>query len=146
MSIYGGCRCGAIRYTIAINELPLTYACHCRDCQTWSGSAFILHALLPEGLLQIAGDVRAFQIGANEAMASIHLGCPTCMTRIANRNSMLPGMIVLRVGTLDRSEEVLPAAHIWTSRKQPWLDLGGSPVFLETPTATAFEEVLARRR
>lgn len=46
--IQGGCRCGAVRYVLALDTLPRTYACHCRDCQTWSGSAFSQQTFLPE--------------------------------------------------------------------------------------------------
>ena len=48
MTVRGGCRCGAVRYTLALDDLPLTYACHCTDCQTWSGSAFSQQVLVPE--------------------------------------------------------------------------------------------------
>ena len=41
-AIMGGCRCGRVRYRVALPKLPNVYACHCRDCQTWSGSAFSL--------------------------------------------------------------------------------------------------------
>lgn len=35
----GGCLCGATRYVL--REAPLvSYACHCTDCQTESGSAW----------------------------------------------------------------------------------------------------------
>jgi hypothetical protein len=34
MPITEGCGCGMIRYVIALDALPPSYACHCRDCQT----------------------------------------------------------------------------------------------------------------
>ena len=41
MSLSGGCICGAVRYTI--NDGPLfVHACHCQDCQRFSGSAFVV--------------------------------------------------------------------------------------------------------
>lgn len=142
MPISGACRCGKIAYQVDLDTMPLTYACHCRDCQTWSGSAFALHAMLPEALLTVTGDATDFQIDANEAMASTHIGCPACMTRIANRNAAVPGMIVLRAGTLDRSVELVPAVHIWTSRKQEWLQLDGVPQFAQTPSPEEFAAAL----
>ena len=35
----GGCQCGAIRYQLLRAPVAL-YACHCRDCQKQSSSAF----------------------------------------------------------------------------------------------------------
>lgn len=49
--VQGGCRCGAVRYKLALDALPRTYACHCRDCQTWSGSAFSQQTFLPAASL-----------------------------------------------------------------------------------------------
>ncbi|MCJ8157959.1 GFA family protein [Sphingomonas sp. LaA6.9] len=143
MPITGGCRCGAIRYELAVEELPVTYACHCNDCQTWSGSAFAINALLPEALLQITGEVGEFSIDAGERFPSQHLAGAACSTRLANRNAAVPGMVVLRAGTLDRSDELVPAVHIWAKRKQRWLALPKStPSFDETPSPTEFAAAL----
>ena len=38
--ITGGCYCGAIRYES--DEPPISaMVCHCRECQRWTGSAFL---------------------------------------------------------------------------------------------------------
>lgn len=145
MSLQGGCRCGAVRYELAGEELPLTYACHCLDCQTWSGSAFALHAIVGEDALSVTGRPFRFRLPEDqETMPSEHVGCATCLTRIANRNDALPGMLVLRVGTLDRSKDVAPAAHIWTSRKQSWLTIDEkTPAFDVSPTPEEFAAALS---
>ena len=41
----GGCQCGSIRYRIK-QEANMLYACHCRDCQKQSGSAFGLSLIV----------------------------------------------------------------------------------------------------
>ncbi|MFK4003363.1 GFA family protein [Qipengyuania sp. NPDC077563] len=145
MSFEGGCRCGAVRYELAVDDLPLTYACHCVDCQTWSGSAFALHAIVAEDALTISDGAHAFRLPeGQEAMSSDHIGCAACLTRIANRNPALSNLLVLRVGTLDRSSEVAPAVHIWTRRKQPWLTIGNdTPSFEVSPTPQEFAAALA---
>ena len=145
MSFEGGCRCGAVRYELEAADLPLTYACHCIDCQTWSGSAFALHAIVAEDALTISDSGHAFRLPeGQEAMPSEHIGCAACLTRIANRNPALPGFLVLRVGTLDRSSEVAPALHIWTRQKQPWLTIEeDTPGFEVSPTPQEFAAALA---
>jgi hypothetical protein len=75
--------------------------------------------MLPEAILSLDPGAHRFRLDDVEQMPSEHLGCARCMTRIANRNSAVPGMIILRAGTLDRSNEVVPAVHIWTSSAQP---------------------------
>jgi hypothetical protein len=49
--------------------------------------------------------------------------CSVCHTRIFNTNSARQGVAVVRAGTLDRSNELVVTAHIWTRSKQPWLEL-----------------------
>src|SRR5580698_7560159 len=116
--IEGGCRCGRIRYAIRLDRLPNVYACHCRDCQTWTGSAFSLQFPLPEDQLEVFGGPALFELtSADGARVSRQRACPTCFTRIYNTNSARPGMVGVRAGTLDRSDELTIVAHIWTKRK-----------------------------
>ena len=39
MTLEGGCACGAVRYKLTNTPL-IVHACHCRDCQRLSGTAF----------------------------------------------------------------------------------------------------------
>ena len=121
--LQGGCRCGAVRYTVALETLPRTYACHCRDCQTWSGSAFSQQAFLPDAALSVTGPVTVFELTNPSGRISTQRMCGICHTRIYNSNSARPGVVVVRAGTLDRSDELDVVAHIWVKRKQPWLQL-----------------------
>ncbi len=122
----GGCRCGAVRYRLNLPKFPNAYACHCRDCQTWSGSAFSLQIVVPEEALEVAGEPHLYEMATGEGEArrvSRQRGCATCMTRIYNTNSRRPGLAVLRAGTLDRSDELNVIAHIWVSRKVGGIDI-----------------------
>ena len=130
--IQGGCRCGAVRYTLALSALPRTYACHCRDCQTWSGSAFSQQTFLPEAALSVAGPVVIYEMTYPSGRVSTQRMCGVCHTRIYNANSARPGFVIVRAGTLDRSDELDVVAHIWVKRKQPWLTLpAGVPAWPE---------------
>ncbi|HEY9065417.1 MAG TPA: GFA family protein [Burkholderiaceae bacterium] len=131
-AIQGGCRCGAVRYTLALNALPRTYACHCRDCQTWSGSAFSQQTFLPDAALSVTGPLAIFEMTYPSGRVSTQRMCGLCHTRIYNTNSARPGIVVVRAGTLDRSDELEVVAHIWVKRKQPWLALpAGAPAWPE---------------
>ena len=121
--LQGGCRCGAVRYALALDDLPRTYACHCRDCQTWSGSAFSQQAFVPEAALAVSGAPVVYAFTTPSGSTSTQRMCGVCHTRIFNSNSARPGVVVVRAGTLDRSDELAVVAHIWVKRKQPWLEL-----------------------
>jgi len=140
----GTCRCGAVTYRLTGDALPATYACHCLDCQTWSGSAFGEHALIPEESIAIEGETATY-VHAGEGFTSEQVACPTCFTRIFNRNSAVPGLIVLRAGTLDASDRLAPIAHMWIKRKQDWIALPeGVPSWPETPTPEQYGEAIRR--
>ena len=119
----GGCRCAAVRYTLAMNRLPRTYACHCRDCQTWTGSAFSQQTFVPQASLRVTGALDVYTFTTPGGNTSVQRICPICHTRIYNSNSARPGVVVVRAGTLDRSDELDVVAHIWVKRKQAWLTL-----------------------
>jgi hypothetical protein len=117
-TIEGGCRCGRVRYRAAVDKVPNVYACHCLDCQTWSGSAFSVQLVLPEDRLEVSGEPALFELTSPDGeRISRQRACPVCFTRVYNTNSARPGLAVLRAGTLDRSDELRIAAHIWTKRK-----------------------------
>lgn len=138
--IVGGCRCGAVRYTLALEALPRTYACHCRECQTWSGSAFSQQTFLPEEALSVSGPLTVYELTTPSGRVSTQRICSVCHTRIYNSNSARPGVVALRAGTLDQSDQLDAVAHIWVKRKQPWLNL---PVDVPAwPDSAPVEELL----
>lgn len=120
MAIVGGCRCGAVRYTLALDALPRTYVCHCHYCQTWSGSAFSQQAIVSESMMEVTGDVDIFELQTEDRISRQRF-CAKCHTRVFNTNSARPGFVALRAGTLDDSDKLDVGAHIWTKRKQPWV-------------------------
>ena len=58
----GGCGCGDIRYQFTCEPLSC-YACHCTDCQTRSGAAFTLSAIIPLAEVSVTrGDPGVWQL------------------------------------------------------------------------------------
>ncbi|ACY18708.1 GFA family protein [Haliangium ochraceum] len=142
----GHCECGAVTYAVTGDEPIHVYACHCRNCQTRSGSAFAEHAMVAAAAFAIAGELNSYRREAN-GMQFEESVCRTCYTRIFNRNSALPGSIFLRAGTLSGSEHLEPMAHIWVKRKQPWIHLKDDvPAFAESPTPEEFGAAIAAAR
>ena len=144
--IQGGCRCAAVRYTLALDALPRTYACHCRDCQTWSGSAFSQQTFVAEALLNVSGPVVGYELVTPSGNVSLQRMCAVCHTRVYNSNSARPGIVVVRAGTLDRSDELEVVAHIWVKRKQPWLRLPPDvPAWSEAAPGAELVQALGQR-
>lgn len=119
VELAGGCHCGAVRYTLVLEKRPLFYACHCRTCQTWSGSAFAEQTFVPEDALRVTGDLAHYLYETPSGSTSHQRMCAHCHARVFNSNSARPGWFALRAGTLDDSDTLEMAAHIWTSRNSP---------------------------
>ena len=140
----GGCRCGAVRYQLAVDELPPVYACHCHQCQRWTGSAFSLQALVPEQALSISGPVEVYEKTTDDRTSTQRI-CGTCRSRLYNTNTRRPGVAVVRAGTLDDSERLDCRAHIYTAYKQDWVILpDGVPTFGEAAPAAEFLTIMTR--
>ncbi len=142
----GGCHCGAVRYTLALDQLPVIYCCHCRGCQSWSGSAFTEQAPVREDALSVEGPVAEYRFTNPSGSTSRQFVCGTCHTRIYNTNSARPGLAIVRAGTLDRSDELTPRAHIWTKRKQPWITIADDvPQYPESAPPAEFAALILSR-
>jgi hypothetical protein len=142
--VEGGCRCGAVRYRLAVEAMPPAYCCHCLDCQSWSGSAFTEQAIVREGSIEVSGPTVEYSFRNYSGSTSRQFVCGVCHTRIYNVNTARPGIILVRAGTLDASDRIEPRAHIWVKRKQPWVVLPeGLPVFEEGAPLEAWREILA---
>jgi hypothetical protein len=145
-AIEGGCRCGAVRYRLKLDHLPKVYACHCLDCQTWSGSAFSLQCIVPEDALEVSGTPYFYErVSDDGERVSRQRGCSVCITRVFNTNTRRPGLAVVRAGTLDRSNELSIVAHIWAKRKLSGIDIPADvPSWPENAPPADFLAALSR--
>jgi hypothetical protein len=138
MGIAGGCRCGAVRYELRAEVQPPVYACHCHQCQRWSGSAFSLQVLVPEDELRVEGPIVIYE-KVTEDRTSTQRICGLCHSRIYNTNTRRPGIAVLRAGTLDATEALDCKVHIFTAYKQAWVQLPETALqWPEAPAPDAF--------
>ncbi|MDX2222877.1 MAG: GFA family protein [Rhodospirillaceae bacterium] len=127
----GGCQCGAVRY--AIDAEPATiYVCHCRDCQKQSASAYGMSVTFPTPAVRITkGAMKTFRRPAASGAEVFCQFCPDCGARLFHGKDSRPEFINLKPGTLDDPDWVRPVAHVWTSRKQPWVTI--DPDMLQYP-------------
>ncbi len=119
----GGCFCGDVRYSL--NEDPLTlYACHCTDCQRQTGSSFVLSMVVKRKALELVqGELREYSLELPDGRRKRGKFCGRCSTRLWGEPFKLPGLAVLRPGTLDDTTWVQPIGHIWTHSAQRWVHI-----------------------
>lgn len=100
MILTGGCYCGALRYEFD-GEPMFRAQCHCRECQYISGGHPNVAFGIPEaGFRYTKGEPKGFTRGDLENPVTREF-CATCGTHILARAKHMPGMLILKVGTLD---------------------------------------------
>jgi hypothetical protein len=125
--IEGGCHCGAVRYRME-GEPICVNGCHCRDCQTLTGSAFAINAMIEADRVTVTR-------GEPVTDAEFGTRCGRCGVLLWATHPMFGGNILfLRAGTLDESGRMAPDAHFFVRSKHPWIALPeGVPAYDTLP-------------
>jgi hypothetical protein len=131
----GGCSCRHVRYRMTGKPL-FVHCCHCRWCQRETGSAFVLNAMIEADRVQLlAGGIQMIDTPSNSGKGQRIARCPKCFVALWSHYAGAgDALSFVRVGTLDEPHTQPPDVHIFTSSKQPWVQLpSGVPVFAEYP-------------
>jgi hypothetical protein len=127
----GGCACRKVRYKLTASPL-IVHACHCRDCQRVTGSAFVINLWIEKKFVEVGPTApKSFRLAGGSGKAHDVFFCDACGTYVWSRYDGTPGeFLFVRAGTLDHPEAVQPDVHIFTRSKLPWLRLPeGVPAF-----------------
>lgn len=131
----GGCQCGAIRYEIT-SEPTVIYACHCKECQRQSGSAFGMTAVIAAEHFRLTqGTPRSFPRTGDSGRTMLCWFCPDCGTRIYHSPAGIAENCNIKPGTLDDTSWVKPTAHMWAKSAQPWTTFSEGAMICETQPA-----------
>ncbi len=130
----GGCQCGAVRYRV-VGEPVVLAVCHCSECQRQSGSAFGMSLIVPKKSFQIlSGETKTFTRKADSGREVECVFCPECGTRVYHVPGLPGDNLNIKPGTLDDRSWLVPAVHVWTRSKQPWVPIPeGVPCVEEQP-------------
>lgn len=120
----GGCTCGEVRYRLLGPPL-FVHCCHCTKCQTESGSAFALNAMVEADRVEVvAGVPEPTETPTESGNAQQVWRCPRCKVALwSHYGGAGPRLSFVRVGTLDAAAAVEPDIHIYTRSKVPWVRL-----------------------
>jgi hypothetical protein len=139
----GGCVCGDNRYVLREDPV-LVYACHCTDCQTETGSAFLLAVVVRSAAFEYTkGSPETWRVELPDGRVKGAYYCARCKTNLGGP-SRFPNLASVDGGTFDDTSWLVPAGHIWTRSAQPWLRLPEDS--LRFPAAPSQEELLSMVR
>jgi hypothetical protein len=119
--IIGSCLCEGVRYAYDgdIEEISI---CHCSQCRRAQGSAFVAVAPVEAArftLLDGAELLREFRAVPYKA----RVFCGRCGSPIYSARDDLPGLLRLRLGTVETPFRCERAYHIHVASKAPWHDI-----------------------
>jgi hypothetical protein len=119
-SFEGGCACGAIRYECA--SKPVTsFNCHCRDCQRFTGSAYISGVLVPLSAFRMIRGEPTFYTSRGDSGGEISRGfCAVCGSPVVARLGRMPDMVAIPAASFDDPSWHKPMLNVYTSSAQPW--------------------------
>ena len=120
-TITGGCLCGKIRYSVS-QPVEKIIACHCTHCQKASGAGASHNTVVPASAFTITvGTPKLFADTPDSGNILNRYFCGDCGTPIYNQRTKTPEMVVIKVGTLDDSNDMKLVMNIWTKSARPWM-------------------------
>lgn len=121
-SLLGRCACGTVEYELTAPPL-FVHACHCRDCQRHTGSAFVVNAMVLARDLRVEkGALSPWPAPAAKGNKHFIHRCMLCQGAVwSSYGGKATAMVYLRACTLDDAAALPPQAHIFTRTKLPWV-------------------------
>lgn len=116
--IKGSCLCGKVSYEYRGELGPIVF-CHCSRCRKAQGSAFGTNSPVKAAdfsLLSGEDVLREYESSPGKH----RVFCSHCGSPLYSRNSAIPGVLRLRVGSLDTPITARPVAHIYASSHAEW--------------------------
>lgn len=116
--IKGGCLCGAIEYQID-DDFKAFYQCHCRQCQTLTGSAFASNLFThPDNIVWLKGidSISVYEHPEREFSKSF---CKICGSAVPFVNKTKTSLIVPAGSVTSKFEKSLDA-NIFMSEEACW--------------------------
>ena len=136
MHISGKCHCGAISFKASVDPMRVL-ACHCSDCQTFSGASFRAVLPVPAENITISGAVKNYVKVAESGNRRTQAFCPECGTQLyATEGEGEPKVLNLRLGCVEQRDQLPPVAQIWGTSAMPWLEeLSAVPMHRKGPAS-----------
>ena len=120
MKVTGRCHCGNISYEAEVDPAKVSI-CHCTDCQMLSGSAYRASVPAPRETFTLrGGQPKTYIKTAQSGTKRVHAFCPECGTPVYSCAISDPPFYSLRIGCLDKRDQLPPVRQIWCDSALPW--------------------------
>ena len=119
INVNGICHCGKIKITAKVKKSE-TRACHCTDCQKFSGAPFRAVAMMSSEQVVISGAVKEYLKTADSGNERIQGFCGNCGSQIYAADPAKT-LFMVRTGCLSQHDQLVPAKHIFGKSAASWL-------------------------
>jgi hypothetical protein len=120
MHITGQCHCGAISFSAVVDPHKVI-ACHCTDCQAFSGAPFRAVVLVPVEDVSLIGEPKQYVKVAASGNRRVQAFCAQCGTNLYATEAEAPKTMNIRLGCITERAQLHPAVQIWGQSAAPWL-------------------------
>ena len=118
---HGSCLCGSIKFSITDKIKNIIY-CHCSLCRKAQGSAFATNGNIEKKHFKfLSGQDNLTTYQASETQTKLF--CKTCGSPIMSKNTLVPDMVRVRLGTIESDINEHPEAHIFVASKANWEEI-----------------------
>jgi hypothetical protein len=120
MHITGTCHCGAVSFRALVDPAKVI-ACHCEDCQRFSGAPFRAVVPVPVEDVTIRGVPRQYVKVAESGNRRAQAFCGECGTQLFATEPDEPKVLNIRLGCVLERASLPPRVQIWGQSAMPWL-------------------------
>jgi len=118
----GACLCGGIRYEIS-GAISNIVCCHCSECRKAQGNAFATNGVVKLNEFKlISGEHLLTRYAPSPGYAKFF--CSRCGSPIISKDDHKPGVVRVRIGTIESDIAERPMAHIFVGSKANWEEIG----------------------
>ena len=136
ITVNGACFCGNVKIEGRVSADKIM-ACHCTDCQKFSGAPFRAVAVMPASDVSISGDITEFRKIAESGNERLQGFCGKCGSQIYATDPD-KSLFMVRTGCLEQHQELVPVKHIFGKSASPWIGkIGDASWVTEGPASDA---------
>ena len=122
-NLTGGCLRGQVRCS-AIEDPVMVAAYHCTVCQHQTDTAYSVTAAVPAQSFSISGDsLSVYEGTSTSGQPTQRHFCKNCGSPLYTNVIAMEGVLFIKAGTLDNSEQVSSSAGIWCESNLSWANL-----------------------
>jgi hypothetical protein len=117
----GSCLCGAVRYELTA-ELGAIEVCYCQMCRKASGGPLATNAPIAREAVHLSAG-RELLAEYESSPGEKRVFCGRCGSPIYSQRVAKPGVVRIRVGTINEPLNVRPAASYYIGSKCNWWEI-----------------------